>query len=363
MKNRVKYFDIARGVGIILVIIGHVQFIPEGLQIFISSFHMPLFFIMSGMLTYIAGGGKKPLGKTAGKKLFSIMLPYLCYSVLDIIAYLIYSSITHTGDGMVTVGTYIKQTLTLYGISVEWFLPALFGAELIFLSLLKLMPSAAAFALCGGLAFAVPTLHIHINEWNAAFGATLDGSALYLFVLAVLRMAIGSFFVAAGYIIQSIISYLESKNGREASPWFLMLCGIILFCICAALGGANGVVDLHFLVFGNPVLYALSALSGSLALIAICRCLESCCDLPPFQLLSYYGRGSIIIMATHIDFYVLYLCEVAAVQLYPKFPDSIRDGCFITAIVIFVLIAETALIGLIEKFCPLLAGKWRPHGQ
>lgn len=41
-------FDILKGIGIILMMIGHWTFIPNELYRFIYSFHMPLFFIVSG---------------------------------------------------------------------------------------------------------------------------------------------------------------------------------------------------------------------------------------------------------------------------------------------------------------------------
>ena len=47
--QRLEYIDIAKGIGIILVVIGHCisgQSIPG---MYISAFHMPLFFIISGM--------------------------------------------------------------------------------------------------------------------------------------------------------------------------------------------------------------------------------------------------------------------------------------------------------------------------
>lgn len=45
--NRIEYIDLAKGVGIILVVIGH-SISGIGYK-FIYSFHMPLFFFLSGM--------------------------------------------------------------------------------------------------------------------------------------------------------------------------------------------------------------------------------------------------------------------------------------------------------------------------
>lgn len=48
-KKRIDYFDIAKGIGILLMIIGHMDLKKYPLiNHFIYSFHMPLFFVISG---------------------------------------------------------------------------------------------------------------------------------------------------------------------------------------------------------------------------------------------------------------------------------------------------------------------------
>ena len=48
LKKRINYFDIAKGLGILLMIIGHMPIKNEYLKNFIFCFHMPLFFAISG---------------------------------------------------------------------------------------------------------------------------------------------------------------------------------------------------------------------------------------------------------------------------------------------------------------------------
>ena len=42
-KNRVEWIDMAKGLGIIFVLLGHARF-PDEIITWIYSFHMPLFF-------------------------------------------------------------------------------------------------------------------------------------------------------------------------------------------------------------------------------------------------------------------------------------------------------------------------------
>ena len=50
MKIREHYIDVAKGIAMILVIIGHITILPTWLYAWINSFHMPLFFFLSGMV-------------------------------------------------------------------------------------------------------------------------------------------------------------------------------------------------------------------------------------------------------------------------------------------------------------------------
>lgn len=52
--NRIPVIDIMRGLGIILVVMGHISCEPH-LSCWIYSFHMPLFFFISGMSFFVAG--------------------------------------------------------------------------------------------------------------------------------------------------------------------------------------------------------------------------------------------------------------------------------------------------------------------
>lgn len=48
MKNRIGYIDMSKGLAIILVIIGHSSFVPNNAKLLLYSFHIPLFFFLSG---------------------------------------------------------------------------------------------------------------------------------------------------------------------------------------------------------------------------------------------------------------------------------------------------------------------------
>lgn len=52
-NNRVRYIDAAKGLGILLVMLGHsISRLGQPVNTFILSFHMPLFFFVAGLLFY-----------------------------------------------------------------------------------------------------------------------------------------------------------------------------------------------------------------------------------------------------------------------------------------------------------------------
>lgn len=52
-KKRIEWLDIAKGICILLVVLGHELTWNEKLRYLIYAFHIPMFFILSGMTAYI----------------------------------------------------------------------------------------------------------------------------------------------------------------------------------------------------------------------------------------------------------------------------------------------------------------------
>lgn len=80
-KKRLEWLDMAKGIAIILMVLGHTS-IPDRLSNFIFAFHMPLFFIASGWCTNWA---KENYGVFVLKKLRTLGIPFLVYSICVIL--------------------------------------------------------------------------------------------------------------------------------------------------------------------------------------------------------------------------------------------------------------------------------------
>ena len=91
--NRYEYIDIAKGIGILLVVWAHILLVGWTHR-FIYAFHMPLFFFISG---YLFKSDKYNSFKDFFKKRFKrLIIPYLIYSVFTWTIWAIFRYITHS---------------------------------------------------------------------------------------------------------------------------------------------------------------------------------------------------------------------------------------------------------------------------
>lgn len=133
MQERKTYIDIAKGLCIILVVLGHIlqyNFIGSGADSafnFIYSFHMPAFMMLSGYVSAFSVDGFA-IGQSitfVKKKFISLLLPYLTWGLM------VTPFILHTYDG----GDYVNYIVRLITnpLSGAWFIAVLFSIQLFFL--------------------------------------------------------------------------------------------------------------------------------------------------------------------------------------------------------------------------------------
>ena len=131
-RKRDMSVDMAKGVGILLVIMGHAGCpeIPHGI---IYSFHMPLFFLLSGL--YIQRQCQEKMGVYLRKNFKSLLLPYFYFNIIYIAFYYVMSVVFHKNllDGSVLdnlIGIFVSMRWGTPYHHVLWFLPCLFFAKI-----------------------------------------------------------------------------------------------------------------------------------------------------------------------------------------------------------------------------------------
>ena len=137
--GRLEWIDVARGLGIIAVVAGHVW--TQGpLRDALYSFHMPLFFLLSGLLSRA-----QPPGAFALRQLASQMRPYMAFLALLILVDQIVEPLKGNRPifddwpqdllPVLLGGTWLWGPYTIF-----WFVPCLMAARIAFNTLLARWP-------------------------------------------------------------------------------------------------------------------------------------------------------------------------------------------------------------------------------
>lgn len=343
-SKRIDYLDMVKGFGILLVVIGHMQDISTGLRIWISSFHMPLFFVVTGILIYVKSEPEKDFRVTVTKKFKGIIVPYLWFSlsyfIIDILNLLVIKNID--------TRTFIVDTIssiTFYGMSVLWFLPALFLSIIIFIFIKRLTGNITIIII-----FAASILAYYIRNVLSSVYDTYSYSLLITslinIVYIILRAIICSGFICLGYYFGHIL--LEAKI--LSNKIFCAVSGIIALVLNVIVAMQNDCADLHNILLNNIFLYYIGAILGCYSVIILCKV------LPVIGVVRYYGKNSLIVMACHINYYILY-AGIRFAWVIDPYVTRAKHYVFVTIVVVTVFVLSTIVIEAINRFFPFVLGK------
>ena len=315
-RKRDPSLDAAKGLLILSVVFAHC--FTEGiLHDFIFSFHMPAFFVISGVTAALSREAEKPFWKTAWKLLCTLGIPYLFFELLGVMQELIRFGFAQSWKGFL----FNSATLRCNNI-VDWFLGTLLLAKLLSLSirklLRKLLTSRRAdilYAVCsfGGIITAV------LYSGTAPFA-----------IVVLRRVLIANGFLAIGLVLESVLR-------KKALPFGV--AALAAAFVCSLLN--TEAADINELRFGMPLLFFAAALLGSYGAIQLGRL----CHWKPIL---WLGQNSLILMGTHIP--ILLLARFAFGTTAPTVLHRIGDF-------VLILLLEIPIVWLLRNYAPFLIGK------
>ena len=287
--------DAAKGVAIALVVLGHAKGIPTEFTVLVYSFHVPLFFLLSGWLSH------RRNAQTATQALATLVRTLLVpYAFFFFVAYGYWLITRHIGEkalrwGQVPWWEPIGGLLTgigpqLYVHPALWFLPALFMTALAYFLLGKrLQPWTIALLM-------LPLAML----WIVIFPAM---ELRLPFALDVLPVAL--FFYACGALAGRVVSLPQSALKGCALAALLLVPWLLL-------AWSNGRVDINQLRFGASAWkFILAALLGtSVVLLASPLAARS-------SVLRWMGRNTLLILCTHILIFFVLSGIAAVLGLFP----------------------------------------------
>ncbi|MFZ6873447.1 acyltransferase family protein [Undibacterium sp. Di27W] len=294
MSERNTSIDIAKGLGIILVVLGHNWIIAHDhgeLFRIIFSFHMPLFFFLSGAVLH---------HDTAFRDFLSFKADALLKPFFVVLSAWGLARIVLSG---VDARSYLLGMLYATGNTIEWvplwYLPHLFLAILLAWLVLHLanrlhaglvLPVicmvillAAGIVVTRMLSLLDVQQFTSLNLWLGNHQSNFPGLPWSLDLIG-----ISTAFILLGYVMHEHVMRFSFQ------PWVF---AIALFLFAALHFFFDETIDLNMRLYGNWWISTAQALLGIYLLLSVSTCLQYAGKLG--RALAYLGTSSLFIMIFH----------------------------------------------------------------
>lgn len=279
---RIRYIDYTKGLAIILMIFGHTMTTINPIHIWIYSFHMPIFFMIDGILI-----GEKEKHKSielTKKHIFQkVRILGIPYFVFGTILAIFYTLLNVMGNEPLSFFKKMWSLVTFRGIDSLWFIPIYFFCDLF----VKILGRLSGYK---GRAIIISGLAVFLIFMDLEYSITEFSSLIY-------KILLGSCFIEIGIIIAKF--QVIKKNSCFLS-YVIFISGFLLAQV-------NGSVEIAPNNIGNPILYLLSATLTSIAIMNLFENLK--CEhnkdqkrtliVKILDVLDVYGKNSIVLLCTN----------------------------------------------------------------
>lgn len=330
-KQRIPYIDVFRGICMLLVILGHSIGTPENIiNRFILSFHMPIFFFISGYCFH-PKTNHLPIWKTIKRKMKSLGYSYLVWSVVGVTFYWLIASKVGVDKNVSLVQSCLGVIWNdnVNGILITdgfWFVYDLLWINFIYIIIgNKLVKKSTG----GGI---ILFLFLCLSCINYEF---------YMKDLLE-QISCGFLFFFLGDIfsrnIEKLIFILKNKFIS-----FLIIGGMVLFIYI--ISQFNEPILMVVNQYGNPFFFLLSSFLGCIAIFYISYFIYS------EKFLEYVGVNSILFLFFH--FIILNTSHVIFNKLIKSDFNNYEYPYFIIHFIIAVVVS-CAISWTINNYFPWL---------
>lgn len=273
--KRITYFDIAKGIGMILMIVGHCSIKNQYILNFIFSFHMPLFFLISGY--FFKYRQDKECLKNNFKKL---IMPY----IITCIAIITYKLLRLLLD---------KNFTDIIGIIKTWGLASLYGSGTKEPFGIKYI---GAIWFLWALFFALYFVNITIKSkyqhlWIILISYIGYKTSTYIW----LPLSIQAGMVATVFVYLGILARRYDIFNKKV-PIILIISIILIVIFCTIYGGKLYMVTNYY---KNGLFDIIGALCGSFLCIKLSQIIDKYTKYTK-KVLEFIGRNSLVVLCLHL---------------------------------------------------------------
>lgn len=348
-KKRIKYIDLCKGLGILMVTWGHITKLNNPVDTWAAAFKMAIFFVAAGyLIRYTDSYKKQTLKGYAVKLLKSLGIPYILFSILSIAFRFATMIMKHAVD-MATIKSYIFATITLRGVFALWFLPVLFIGEILFFCLIKYLPKWTRILIL----IVIPLFSVWISYYMRRLHVTLDPltyERISFILLPVSKSLVALWFLEIGHLGCMIFRKIDSVAVR-------FMIGIVFTAGNLYVSQQNPGVDLNNMSLGIiPPLFFVTGVIGSFGALFVFEFLE---NYIPFVILNYFGKNSLILMCTQRPFYII-STATAGWKIISGMPGIMAWRYYIDCLgaMALVMIIEYSVITFINTKAKFLIGRF-----
>lgn len=268
-NSRIDWIDIAKGIGIIAMLIGHNI---EPLKPIIYSFHVPLFFILCGFTFKRIDKGQ--FWKSTLKDFKRLIIPCIITRLIILVGNIILkdASLMHEVKTMVGSLAWGNHYGKLFGFSLPpigriWFLPALFITKFLYRISLNLFDDKSRLPIFAIMSF----ISLFLGSHNIILPQNLD--MIFICLL----------FVEIGHL-------LKDFDFSKIKPWiFILLFSFWTYLSCAK----NIYISMNRREYPGYGLCILVALAGCICIFIFSMAIEK---IKLSKFLIFFGKNSLILL-------------------------------------------------------------------
>ncbi len=322
-KSRISWIDIARCFSILIILYAHV-YDKSIVSDYVHLFHVPVFFILSGLVWKQATDRKK----FAAGLLYGLVIPYLFAGIVSIVIYQVLGHLI-TGDTLNLLncvkGLFYANSRT--GLMAWnrplWFIPCLFSVRIIWELIARIPKNYMQYiVVCIIWALAIIIVHTELSDLKLPWELEVALNALPYYTIGVV-----------------LNRYLKLRGETKLSKLILALSVAALFAFTVLICNWNdAALSFQYNHYGNYLLFFLGAAAGSAIIFCISMLIEKC------KAFEFIGQNTLIILLWH-KFPILLFQSTGFGKSMVKNADSITS-----IIVGIVLVLISALLSLLVGF-------------
>ncbi len=285
LAKRVQYIDIAKGIGIVLVVMGHNDFalISPFAHKLIYSFHMPMFFFMSGMFFR----PDVPFWSFLWNRFNRVLKPFFAILLL-----IYFASISFSKVSLVVATRRLLKAMYGNGHYLDWvqlwFLPHLFVVSLFAYLFFKVVKSNQIYKVRWVILTVIYIAGVFSMNYFWPFEFNLFGRTFVLYGLpfSIDLVLVSGFFFIFGYELNK-----KQNDALFRNQLTLLLSGIALILLVSYFPQR---IDFNTRQFDSLLINTIEALLGIIFILALSKQFERTGWLS--SLFSYIGQASLIIL-------------------------------------------------------------------